>query len=153
MYIYIFFIFKKCFKNVKLCLHVTSASASKFNIESIVTNANAENGSQTHRVSSSSFFLLFQDFLLFSSFLGKMSSLSSFLGLYPLNVLFGGKFQIPSYKFFKKNFQPRFARPKYNQFFKIFFQSHSADHFTSSSCTHTSPFLWTCTITYLISKD
>ena len=39
-----------------------------------------------NRVSSSCFFLLFQDFLLFSSFLGKMSSLSSFLGLCPLTL-------------------------------------------------------------------
>ena len=38
------------------------------------------------RVSSSSFFLLFQDFLLFSSFLGKMSSLSSFF--LPVRALF-----------------------------------------------------------------
>ena len=37
-------------------------------------------GTYKCRVSSSSFFLLFQQFLLLSSFLGKMSSLSSFLG-------------------------------------------------------------------------
>ena len=89
------------------------------------------------RVSSSSFFLLFQEFLLFSSFLGKMSSLSSFFLFCPLNCTFGAILGPYQYIFFKKNFQPRFARHEQYISFTLFC-SHSADNFTSSSHVHTS---------------
>ena len=91
------------------------------------------------RVSSSSFFLLFQEFLLFSSFLGKMSSLSSFFLFCPLNCTFWGNFRALVIYFFKKIFQPRFARHKYYISFTLFC-SHSADNFTSSSYVHDSTF-------------
>ena len=88
------------------------------------------------------FFLLFQDFLLFSSFLGKMSSLSSFflfISALPIKFYFLGNFKALVIYFFKKF--SSLASLGMNIISFALFQSHFADHFASSSYVHTSTLL------------